>query len=784
MGKAIDNFLNQSNQNSDDSPPDARDAFLESAVQDVQPQQGENQALVPSELSQYGVTPEDISGTAIEETERDMSRGPADARDQFLANAGQGLDARDKFLKSTEAYTKEQEPGMLKTMGQGLLKGLVALGEMYESVSVAPTKSAIQAGLRGENPAAAFWEQFTEDPSKAPAGKDIASQDLGLSREESTIPEWLRESVIGQEPGQIKRDPKTGKSYLGEPKERAPLKISPAGAVGFALDVLPDPFMLLPVGKLTKGAAKLAGKGIKETARTALKGSAAAADFALDTAKFTETKQLIGRSIDDVMDKLKTLFDPKIADDFDKYEKIALKNNIDIDPIKESIEFSKESFLSKAIRQRRELGGASAERFKEGVKQIGNSIRNKIKEIGATGDVLDNVSAGKLIRDSYDRGVAKFFDSMDVTHNTVMKNNPGLKLSDEAMAHLESKLRGIERFAKGRIKRGADPIFVSQGRRLLKNIENIRKTNGSYKQMVEALREIGEISYLSKNTMATIPADVDRMRKIYKVLNESLIDTVEKSAIVKRGDEIIKGGELANNLILNNARMTEHFSNKSVLKRIGDKNLSDEALFKNIITSGDSKKIEALKNIISIEDFNQLKASFLNDILKVNQEGNVLFRSTFNSLDRKKAITDKLLSTKEVEEFSELLGLGDRVGIPVLSTSGTGASNVISEITKNIGNVISNDLLIENLKKSARTKAQVEALSKLPEIYGKNQAIAVIREAKYPAKVERAAINRIRKVPALFADKILRVRPVVKAPQVISAVKRKEEKRKRALQRK
>ena len=165
-----------------------------------------------------------------------------------------------------------------------------------------------------------------------------------------------------------------------------------------------------------------------------------------------------------------------------------------------------------------------------------------------------------------------------------------MKLSDDAMRHIESKLKGVEKFAKGRIKRGADPVFVSQGRRLLKNIDNIRKTNGSYKQAVEALREIGEISYTAKNTMATIPADVNKMRDIYKTLNEALIQTVETGAQIKRGDEIINGGELANNLILNNARMADFFGDKSVLKRIGDKNISNEALFKNIVTSGDSKK--------------------------------------------------------------------------------------------------------------------------------------------------------------------------------------------------
>lgn len=772
MANAIDIFLEKVEEEEEeekDMPTDARDIFLENASRGyVGPEEPEGQSIIPSELTTggtigAGISPEDIEETAYQETD-DSGREPArvDARDKFLKNVERNYqDPRDKFLGQV-ATIAEQEEG--ETLKDKLFKGIVAVGEFFDRYSGAPTRSALRAFLEDEPVIKSAYEQFGEDPSKAPEGKQIAAESLGLPTKEITIPPYLVESMIGPEPGKVKRDPKTGKIFIAEPEKRKNVKFSPAGAVGLGIDIFADPLGFVPLGKI----AMKAGKILKSGTKYALKGSAAAIDMAMNSTRITDTGQIIGRSLDDIGKSLKELFEPKVAKDFKYYKNIAEKNNIDVDLLPESVEFGKDSFISKASRQRRELGGKSAEKFEEAVKQIGDAIDAKIKNISNTDTVMDNVSAGALLRDAYDRGVERFFSDMDVTHNIIMKNNPGLQITEEGMQNLEKTLRGIERFAKGRIKRGADPVFVSQGQRLLRNVENIRNTNGSYKQALEALREIGEIAYTSKNVMATIPADISRMRTIYNSLNNALIDTVEKKAIFKRGDEIIKGGELANNLILNNRRMTEFFGDKAVLKRIGDKNIANEALFDSIFTRGDTRKIEALKSIISLEDLNDLKAAFLENMIKKNQDGNVMFRSTFNSLFKKRDVVNSLFNKKEISEIMELLSLGDRVGIPVLSTSGTGASNVLSGISNTFKEIISNDLLIESLKKSARTKEQIEALSRLPNVYGKNQAITIIKAGKFPKKVERAAINKIRKIPQLFE----KPRTAIKGSQVISVQER------------
>lgn len=60
------------------------------------------------------------------------------------------------------------------------------VANLQDSVTGAPTRSAISAGLNGENPINAFSGQFAEPPNEAATGKQIAEQ-LGASKSTSGL---------------------------------------------------------------------------------------------------------------------------------------------------------------------------------------------------------------------------------------------------------------------------------------------------------------------------------------------------------------------------------------------------------------------------------------------------------------------------------------------------------------------------------------------------------------------------------------------------------------------
>jgi len=787
MADARDIFLNQVGQGSDLGP-------LTIPILEKKPE-----ISIPSELTSGGTIGGGLTAADIEEsalpapTGRQPAEQGQDARDAFLIQAG--VDPRESFLESTKQGVAQVGEGA----GDTLIKVLSAAGDFIERFSAAPSRSATRAGLRAETPfqaafdiPKAFGGQFLQDPALAPTGKQIASEDLGFSTEQTEIP--IRETVESIA-GPLGIDKETTK---GIPSFSA----SPAGAVGLGIDVFDDLFGFVPVGPAIKGAGKLA-KGV---ATFGLKKSARVADLLAGTDKITETGKVVGRSIDDVTESFVRLFDTEVAGDFEELKNIARKNNIDEDLLVEaapSVEFKKDSFVDVASRQRRELGGKDRAQFDEVVEQITEAIDSKIKKIGQTDEVMDAEEAGGFLKEAYDRGVKEFFDSIGATHNKIIKQNPGLQLTDNGVDNLEETLGKIQKLAEEDVALGADRATRSQGKGILQNIEMISKTveNRSYKDSVKVLRQIGKTAYKSTNKFDPLAPDVEKMRDLYQAFNKSLIDAAENGGAVLRRDtklgeaiplidtgaakdllktsklreEVITGGDLANDLILSNTRMTELFGDKSVLKKIGDKNAANEDIFRNLVTKGNSKKAGALRSVLTESDFNKIKAAYLQDVIKKGIKEDVKFQTVIKDMRKNKHVISELLTPTERDEYLELLKLGDRVGIPVLSTSGTGPSRELSKLRTLIVNVTSNDVLVENLKRFARNKKQVETIGRLTENATVKEARAIIKRAKLPKKVERAAINKFRKLKL----PLKKPKPIIKIPQVISVQERQIESEKK-----
>jgi len=101
--------------------------------------------------------------------------------------------------------------------------------------------------------------------------------------------------------------------------------------------------------------------------------------------------------------------------------------------------------------------------------------------------------------------------------------------------------------------------------------------------------------------------------------------------------------------------------------------------------------------------------------LKKNIEDNIAYKTSFNRIRKKRPALDIMFSPNELGEVTDLLKLGDRAGIDVLSTSGTGASNAMKDVISTIADQAANETVLETLKQAARNRTEkqaVEALTK------------------------------------------------------------------------
>lgn len=122
-----------------------------------------------------------------------------------------------------------------------------SFGKAVDSVTAAPTRAAIFAAQKGDNPAAAFRDQFAGDPEKAPTGEMIAAK-IGLSTQGK--PGF---TAAEQQAFDEKYNPGLAQMMqLSKQKYQDQELPSPASVAGHFVDLAADPTLLLPVSKALK----------------------------------------------------------------------------------------------------------------------------------------------------------------------------------------------------------------------------------------------------------------------------------------------------------------------------------------------------------------------------------------------------------------------------------------------------------------------------------------------------------------------------------------------------
>lgn len=558
------------------------------------------------------------------------------------------LDAVSKVGKFVDSYT-----------------GAPARAALSELTRTTPEFGKDRPSILGNIGAAAsaYAEQFGADPALAPTGSEIAEKRFGISGERKM--------------GTFKPTP--DQERLGMKPITRPVASS-ADVAGFGIDVLADPTNVIPVGTVVKAAGKGAQFGLKagKAAAEAVPGVKAG-------------KEAAERIINDFVR-------PKRAPEFSELAKIADKHAIDLTKAPESVEFGKSSVISRLGRSQAE-GPAGQAKLEAHRAYLGDVSQAFNRELSQEAPIMGRVDAGLNLRNAYNKSVSKMFDEADTGYSYFVENYPGLKISKEASQEVASKINGIEKFAKGRISRGLSPAQVAQGRMLLNATSAIRRTNGSFKQMVEALRDLGEIAY-QKTIIGQIPPDVAKTRELYRTLRESLIKTIET--------EVKDGPAMAGALKISNEKISKFLKDSEFIDDVlSNADLAPEQVFDRI--SKNTSQIDALRATLSPEDFDAFRASYIDSLVKRGDDGVIRFPTLKNTLENKqnKEVIKKLYASEpeKLKDLLDVVRLGEAAGVDVLSTSGTGAAFKFGNLKDGITNAITNEATLESLKQSARNRS-------------------------------------------------------------------------------
>lgn len=584
---------------------------------------------------------------------------------------------------------KQAGPGFLesvgnsaKFLGEGALKTVATVGEAIDRFTGAPVRKTIgelQEGKSFLDSAVAGLRQVGAPTSQAPTGKDIAAK-AGFS----TVP-------ANEAPNQ--------REFIS-PFTGMPIKssnISPAGAAGLAVDVLADPTNIIGIGT----AAKLATKGAKGTAKLAVKstkpffpGAAAVGEGIIESAE--NTAKAIGKAVK-----------PRIAGNFERQTALARKHGIDEALLPDAIKYGPNSMISKSERVKAQgpLGEQMLANHQKGLNQVRDAVDNHVSEtIGRGKAPLDEVATGEFIRDRYNSAVDNFFDGIEESYDEVARQFPGIQVSEKGIDQIDKVISSVTAKAKKASETGATPGIRAQGKFALQNInalmERFGQSGGSYQEMLSAMREIGDAAFKRVRPInaTDIPPNIQWNRDLYFGIREALLDTAKEAG----------GSRFVGRIKANNERMTNFFrENEKLVGTLLDEGKGGEKVFQQIVTSGDTTKIRALKSILPPEDLAQLKVSYLDSLKKTDKDGGFSFALLHNRLRNEaktKRVVNELFEPGELDEYLELVQLGDDFGPPILNPSGTQQSQAFTNLPGTVKATTLNDAVLKILRENAEKK--------------------------------------------------------------------------------
>lgn len=589
------------------------------------------------------------------------------------APAPSGFDPKAYLAKA--APVEEEEPGLLARAGRGLLENvIVPVGRAVDRFTGAPTRAAAEEVIQGKGLLAAggrFAEQFGAAPESAPTGKELAQQ-LGAS--EKTVSDAL--------PGLYSE---SGDEWL-KFKRGGLLDPTASGAAGLGLDIALDPTNVIPAGaaaKALKGVAKPAAK----VAGTAARVGAAATDLATGTKAASKVLEGTTQIAKRAADTISSIATPKRAKNYERLAETARKVGLNPEEISAAAEFGKGSIASRLERNIAEgpAGGKLLENFEKVSEKIAEGTDGAIRKMGS-GQVHDPIGAGELLKQGYANAEKAVLDNANITYRSASDLTPGMRLTPAASKKLGAALSGLEKRATGMVQRGGTNAQVSMGRDLLGSVQRMRKNGDNYRQLADQIGFIGE----AMSDPALNHVHAKELRKVYRELSDALISTVSDIH-----------PDLGKQLKANNKSMSDFFKARDNLgNAIQSAKSNPEAVYKAMI--GDVTRIDELKKVLPKPEFDAFRASFMDSLVKRNNEGQILYDSSIKAIKANKGRLSKMFSPEELDELGSLLELGAAQGTPVLSTSGTGASNAFREIKEGLSGGLLNEQVLNRMKQRGR----------------------------------------------------------------------------------
>lgn len=615
--------------------------------------------------------------------------------------------------------------------------GLAGFLEMLDSYTGAPARSAalpvFSKGLAGLADAPeAFKEQFGEPTATAPSGLDLARV-IGIPHTNIPMPEFEPFSMgLSQE--QIQSATSTPEA------QKLPINIPADEAAAFALENALDPSGLylaglkgayrgakmgIPAARAGVGLAiKGAGKAISPMAKSAAEeaGEVAAGAIA-GTYPAMEEGARVGKQV--IVDTEKFLaglpewarniyenLKPNVQKSFVEYVNLADRKGIPRDLVINNTRLlhGQEAPVTKLKEGTRTFNQGELEQHNKLRQEIADALDREKEALANGAPPIDQMQTGNMIRDAWNKAVSKIFDEHKIRYKTVVDATGVTSIDPDSQARLLNRLEYMIQEQTQKLKFAPTSQTESQ---IHQNINTLWKVANNILEdsrmdvLLEQLGAVGSEAYSTKSYFGLgAVTDKKLLQNVYNDLRQTVFDNIPEEAKTKLEEA--------------NKALTKFFKENEVIgKPIQDLNVAPEKIYSNLIASGDSRKLEALKNILGEdhEVFKQARVQFLDDLFKLSaaqaEQGKKsipLFAATIKSMESNQAkrVLKAFFKPGELADYETLLKMGRDLGPAEYNTSKTGILGQAYQMMKNpletleamaTGDTIVRHLQVEGMKR-------------------------------------------------------------------------------------
>jgi hypothetical protein len=605
---------------------------------------------------------------------------------------------------------EETGPGMAERLAE-IGKEVIQLPEKYLA---APARAAalpvVAEGISGiPKGIEAAVEQFGAPPEEAPTGEEIAKV-AGVSSEKYRLPEF--------EPGMaVPIDTGSMQALVGvSPEQMVPTEAPKSQIAGLAVEAALDPtalalggaargiegaykFGALPAagaatraaGKVAWGAGKELAKGaaeaVGEAAGTMAEGISAGAKAKKTAGQFMEAAT---QAVEQLPKNIRETYDSLIPDfrgSYLKHAQTAARTGIPEDLITKNVVlmYGPDAFLTKAKKTQAQFGvnemNKSFDRLGE---EVNSALIRTIKKTSGGAGVQSPKVAGDRIREGLERATKEMFDDAETRYSDVIE-----EMGDEKMQKsiAKSLVQDLSAMADEQLELSKSAITPQAKQTHVLNYKILRNVRRNLKEKsllsaIETLQQLGKEAYGSeyKGFFPEIPRTVaakNTLKDAWKNVHGAVITAISTQD-PDLAAKLLRSNEIQRNFFENLEKISEVTQNPS---------LASEEVFKNLIMSGSSDQLAALKNLMEFTpEFNELKGQVLSEFIKRNPEEVPSFIPTINRFnsERGKMLREALFDAgdQNLRDFKELVELGRDSGVKNLNTSSTGVLNWMTQIFK------------------------------------------------------------------------------------------------------